>query len=377
MRRNQLFLSGSAISFAAALLQGCGMPGPPQPPSLKLPKIVEDLDAQRSGGRVLLHWSGPRENTDKSKVEIGTAAVVCRRETPKGICDEVGTLPNRPGEPMSFTDALPADLLGGEARVISYEVMTENRRQKSAGWSAEVRVAAGPAAPDVNGLTAVNTAHGVALNWQTAGAAAGDDTIYRIFRTRLGDDKSAAKKNSAKPGLAQEEEPADQTLEVAANTRQAMDSHVAWGERYSYRVQAVKKVRLETERGLLRFELAGTISNTATVETKNVFPPEAPRGLAVVPVWGDDDKPGMDLNWEPNTEPTLAGYKIYRAVDSGSGYGAEELISGPTVLTAPAFADRGLTPGASYRYWLVAVDASGNTSPHSKSDTETAMRSRN
>jgi hypothetical protein len=364
---------------------GCGMPGPPQPPSLKLPKLVEDLDAQRSGGRVILHWTGPSENTDKTKVQVEAIAVVCRKNSPQAACDKVGSLPNRPGEAMEFADALPADLQTGEPRLIAYEVAIENRRQRTAGWSIDARAAAGQAAPDAVNLVAANTARGVQLTWQLAGPGAPGELTYRIFRTRLTDTHpagtkatgaSAQKSSPKKSGLASAEEPADQTLEVAADTNTTLDTHTAWQRQYSYRVQAVKKVRLETDHGLVRFELPGLISNTITVETKDVFPPAAPRGLSVVPVWGDDDKPGMDLSWQPNTEARLAGYRVYRKVDAGAGVVGEELISGPDLLTAPVFADRGLTPGTKYRYWVIAVDAGGNASPKSASDSEVALRSR-
>ena len=229
-------------------------------------------------------------------------------------------------------------------------------------------------------LTATNTARGVQLSWQTAGPAVGGDVVYWIFRTRMSPASPPAPVSGKPPGkkteFTSEEEPVDQKLEIEAATNTALDTHTTWERQYSYRVQAVKKVRLETERGLLRFELDGAMSNAATVETKDVFPPAQPRGLAVVPVWGEDDKPGMDLSWEPNTEARLAGYRVYRAVDSGSGLGADELISGGDLLTAPAFADRGLTPGAKYKYWIVAVDAAGNASAQSASDSEVALRSR-
>lgn len=363
-------------------LSSCGMPGPPQPPSLKLPKIVEDLAGQRTGPQVLLRWTGPSENTDKTKVEAGATAVVCRKSSPQGSCEKVGSLPNRPGMAMEYADTLPADLQAGDPRVMAYEVATENKHQRSAGWSLAVPVPAGEPAQDVVNLTATNTPRGVQLAWKTAGPSGGDIT-YRIFRTRLSSGKALAGEKAAsdkqagkKTSFAGEEEPADQTLEVVAAADTALDTHTAWQQQYSYRVQAVKKVRIETERGLLRFELAGMMSNVATVETKDVFPPAAPRGLAVVPVWGDDDKPGMDLNWEPNTEARLAGYRVYRAVDAGSGFGADELISGGDLLTAPAFSDRGLIAGAKYQYWIVAVDAAGNASSRSAGDTEVALRSR-
>ena len=91
MRIRQLVSVRTGFPFVAVvLLAGCGMPGPPQPPSLKLAKLVEDLDAQRSGRQVVLRWSGASENTDKTKVEAGATVVVRRRISEQGSCDKVG-----------------------------------------------------------------------------------------------------------------------------------------------------------------------------------------------------------------------------------------------------------------------------------------------
>ncbi len=38
---------------------GCGAPGIPMPPSLELPRPVDDLAAVRKGGRVVLTWTAP------------------------------------------------------------------------------------------------------------------------------------------------------------------------------------------------------------------------------------------------------------------------------------------------------------------------------
>jgi hypothetical protein len=49
-----------AIAFVglaeAILLSGCGTPGAPQPPSLKLPERVTDLTAVRAGNSVVLNF---------------------------------------------------------------------------------------------------------------------------------------------------------------------------------------------------------------------------------------------------------------------------------------------------------------------------------
>jgi fibronectin type 3 domain-containing protein len=69
----------------------------------------------------------------------------------------------------------------------------------------------------------------------------------------------------------------------------------------------------------------------------------------------------LTLEWNANTEPDLAGYKIYGATSSGA-YGA-------AVATVPAnatsFVATGLQPGVTYFFVITAFDAAGNESTRS------------
>ena len=69
----------------------------------------------------------------------------------------------------------------------------------------------------------------------------------------------------------------------------------------------------------------------------------------------------VTLAWNPNTEPDLAGYKVYEATSPGS-YGA-------AIATLPAkatsFVVTGLQPGATYFFVITAFDTSGNESARS------------
>src|ERR1035441_4608651 len=56
---------GPIAAAAVLLLAGCASPGPPLPPSLKLPEVVTDLTARRVGDQVMLHWTTPTRTTDK------------------------------------------------------------------------------------------------------------------------------------------------------------------------------------------------------------------------------------------------------------------------------------------------------------------------
>src|SRR5580700_5466604 len=119
----------AAITMAAALgLAGCGTPGAPQPPSLKLPDPVTDLSAVRTGNQVALTWTMPKKNTDKLLLNGDVQARVCRRESRMGPCVTAGTAQFAPGADASFTDTLPAAFGAGAPRAVSYFVELENRK---------------------------------------------------------------------------------------------------------------------------------------------------------------------------------------------------------------------------------------------------------
>lgn len=77
----------------------------------------------------------------------------------------------------------------------------------------------------------------------------------------------------------------------------------------------------------------------------------------------------LTLEWNANTEPDLAGYKIYGATSSGA-YGA-------AVATVPAnatsFVATGLQPGVTYFFVITAFDTAGNES--ARSDQVSAVAS--
>lgn len=353
-----------------ALLYGCGIPAPPQPPSLNLARPVADLNAQRVGSRVQLEWTSPTENTDKTAVKGKSLDAICRQESPSAPCVQISQVEAGSGQTMRYADLLPQELLHDPPTPIFYEVEVRNRNGRSAGWSQPQQALAGAGAPAVTGLSTSNTAAGVKLEWSNFGGtqAPSPQITYRITRTLV---NSPAK--TAQPGPLGAKPPKVQLLEVSAGKgllTHALDASREWDETYQYRVQAVEQAQI----GPRVLEVLGDPSEPAEVRTKNVFPPAAPKGLAVVPVWGKDGKPAMDLNWEPNTEPTLAGYVVYRI--SKMPHRALEsriVISGDKPITATSFRDSDLQPGGVYEYQVIAVDTSGNQSPESNSVTETAL----
>jgi hypothetical protein len=104
---------------------------------------------------------------------------------------------------------------------------------------------------------------------------------------------------------------------------------------------------------------AGTLTNGPTwvagFPIPDNDPPAAPTGLTAVS--GDTR---VQLKWAANAEPDIAGYNVYRSLNSGGPWGSP--INGTTLINGPAYADLGLVNGTSYYYVVTAVDTSDNES---------------
>jgi hypothetical protein len=102
-----------------------------------------------------------------------------------------------------------------------------------------------------------------------------------------------------------------------------------------------------------------TFSDPSCVDTT---PPAAPTGLTAT-----GGNAVVDLNWNDNTEPDLAGYNVYRSTTSGGPYSQ---ING-SLVTASAYSDTTVTNGITYYYVVRAVDGSNNSSGNSNEASAT------
>jgi fibronectin type 3 domain-containing protein len=84
------------------------------------------------------------------------------------------------------------------------------------------------------------------------------------------------------------------------------------------------------------------------------WPPPVPTGLAAIA------SPGrVELAWDRNTAPDLAGYVIYRAEGDGTLTKIGETREGPS------YSDRAVVVGKTYRYAVSAFDQIHNESEKS------------
>jgi hypothetical protein len=104
-------------------------------------------------------------------------------------------------------------------------------------------------------------------------------------------------------------------------------------------------------------------SASACVTPRDIFPPAAPKALAAVAGAG-----GINLIWDANAEPDLAGYLVLRG-DAPNGT-LQPLT--PQPIRETRYVDATAQPGVQYVYVVVAVDKSGNRSGNSNMVTETA-----
>jgi hypothetical protein len=368
------FLSGLsqalASGVAALLIAGCGQTGTPLAPSLQLPTPVSDLTASRVGDRVTLTWTMPRRTTDKLPLKGLQPVQVCRR-TAERACLIVGTVSFEIGKPASYDDKLPADLTSGSPQLLAYSIDVLSQHGRSAGASNIAYTAAGSAPPAFLHATGEITAKGVVLEWQPA-SLPGTDHKINIERTLL--PPPAPPKSEAKPALrspfgAGQPPAKQQTLVVrlppGPDPGKSLDPDAAFDQRYSYRISRVTSVNIGAE----SIDISGPSSAEILIDTKDVFPPVAPTGLAAVAA---PDEGAIDLSWASSTEADLAGYAVYRSESSGQPARISAAMSSTAKpIDSPAFRDATAQPGHTYAYSVTAIDRDGNESPHSGEVQET------
>ena len=109
----------------------------------------------------------------------------------------------------------------------------------------------------------------------------------------------------------------------------------------------------------------GQATPAQCIVLEDKFPPAAPDSLASVAAAGV-----INLIWDANDEPDLAGYLVLRGEAPGATL--TPLMTEP--IQGTSWADRTVTPGVTYVYAVVAVDKSGNRSKESNRREETSRQ---
>ncbi|WP_371660868.1 fibronectin type III domain-containing protein [Streptomyces sp. NBC_00280] len=110
------------------------------------------------------------------------------------------------------------------------------------------------------------------------------------------------------------------------------------------------------------YDKAGNVSTGSAdkaVTTVDRTAPAAPTGVSdngtITPV------AEANLNWDPNTEPDLAGYRVYRSASEPVALTGDNLVSGSS-WTISRYDEKLPPTGGSFYYVVTAVDTHGNES---------------
>jgi hypothetical protein len=349
MKRRLALLSSTILLCAL----GCGTPGAPKPPSLQLPKRVEDLRAVRVGDKVHLSWTAPERTTDDEGIKAPGKIEICRALTttnPITCRDKAGevTLPpanTTADRKQAFTDDI-SPLVNSPRDFIVYNVLAQNDRGKSAGPSNPIAVFLAPADPPVQDLKATVERDAVRLDWTAPSPP--PPSHMRSERRRV---------------LLRKGEGGTRSFDVPESATSFRDTSYDWDKTYEYVLQGVTRVLSQDGTKTLA-EFTGEPSQPVSVTPRDVFPPAAPERLQAVYSSGF-----IDLSWQPVTESDIVGYNIYRTLPNGQ---PQRLNSEPVVSSA--FRDekvQGVAPGTEIRYTVTAIDGRGNESEKSQPATET------
>jgi hypothetical protein len=276
-------------------------------------------------------------------------------------------VPATPG-PSDAADPLPSTLTTEPASALAYRIRILNPESRSAGLSKPALAASGATPPPVAGLHATSTRNGILIEWQPLPAP----SLIELDRTLVSPTSKPHPKKSPASFTASPAEPTETSLRTSANEINAsdpggtLDRTAQRGQTYTYRAQRLRTVTLKGH----TLELRSDPSSLITVSLSDAFPPATPTGLAAIPS-NNGTTPTIDLSWQPNTDPDLAGYNVYRRVN-----GTFERITS-TATPGPAFTDTTVTPGTAYAYRITAVDNTGNESKPSTEVTETARPASN
>jgi len=346
-----------ALGFCA----GCASPGTPQPPSLNLPRPVNDLSAVRKGDRVMLTWTPPTSTTDKGPIRHNVVTRVCEtiNRFPMATCEQVikelhasdlpSVAPEAKNPKVSVEGAIRRELLNASSEAtLAIEVL--NDRGRSAGLSNQVVVSLAPALPVPTNVTGSVGPQGVTISFIGADAnllsqRPGVSYAYELWRKPAGTGEYVEVESVPPSGAEQH----------------ILDPSFEWEQTYDYKVMGITTVTIP---GKLPIEVPGDDSQVVRVFVHDVFPPHAPTGVQAV-FSSVGQRPFVDLSWDPNMEPDLAGYDVYRKPKD-----EPEQKLNKELLKAPSFRDENVEPGHTYIYSVDAVDLRGNRSSRSAESTE-------
>jgi uncharacterized protein len=356
---------------SSLMLMGCAAQGPPHPPRVQVPQRVADLAVHQVGPLLELSFTPPTLATDGEgltkpvEVEIFREIIPPNRapsqaKSPDPNSAAISPAPANPWVTLGAADLLRlargrkvvyVDQVSGQqfaaslGSIFGYRVRPLTRGFRGRAILGEVSNRAAATLLDVSGpvqdLKVVTAEKALRLGWVVpprtlTGTPLAHLAGYRVYRS---------------------ENPKLGSFSAVGESKEAafLDPHFEFGRTYRYKVRAVFKQGAQ--------EAEGEDSQPKEVTPRDVFPPAPPQGLTALYTEG-----AVELVWNANLEPDLAGYKVYRR-DAGKPFQPVN----KELLRTPIYRDSAVEPQRHYFYQVTAVDLSGNESKPSaeaQADTE-------
>jgi hypothetical protein len=330
------------LGIALLALVACGKKTSPVAPEVRAPRPVTDLTGAVHDTAIELVWTPPNRRVDNSRLrDVGLTRVFRVEDAGVGEPKAAMLVGERIAgytELAAFGAADPAPVVARGDRMVltDRQSLTYGRRYTYAIIVADTQGRLGPPATRV-AVTYVPAAE-APVNLVVA-AGEGAATVRWDAPTRLvdGSAPTGALTYEVLRAPAADAELAPITR-VPITDRVVTDRGLENERTYHYAVRAVRVVADTTA--------YSRPSPRVAVTPRDTTPPTPPTNLVAIP-----SEATVRLTWNPSPESDVAGYVVYRAVETG----AFERV-GATRAPDTTFVDRGVVGGA-YRYVVTAQDA--------------------
>ena len=375
---------------------GCGRKGPPLPPIVYAPAAASEFTARRIGSDIVLQFKIPTTNTtgatpaDLERVEVyahtgtlpapadylryGTLIATLPVKPPDSDASETGKSDEGRGkneatleqgavttvreeltpqllEPGKMPAIKPLTPIAPVAEALEtpgtvnlpppvmryYVVMGVSRKNKKGAFAGPLGVpVSSDLPPSPLAADATYTQDALTITWKPAPGAPQQFNVYEMTDPTDVGPKIRVGVPPVRPGNA------------TVLTTPSFTDKVTFGEKKCYVVRTVATVTA--------IGLESDPSAPVCVTPVDTFPPAAPTQLASV-----SDEKGVNLIWEPNTEPDLGGYIVLRGEPP-----SETLMPlTPQPIRDTSYRDTAVQAGHTYIYAVVAVD---NATPPNRSE---------
>jgi hypothetical protein len=301
------------VLSALFVVSSCAKIGDVQPPFVRIPEAVKDLSATQSGYSIVLNWTNPSRNIDRSEATDLAHVHILSEAEHLATVNVSGA-----GKPQSQSIPVPR----GSDIARRFSVIVDTTRGKTSKVSNTVEITPVVVPGNISNLQATVDQRRITLTWDKPQEYPELADAYIVTRSDR---------------LAEPESVSDLRFE---------DTRYQKGMTVTYQVTAVRRIGDRTVSG------AGAESKEVLILDKT--PPQTPSGFEVL----ESDSTAY-VTWEANKETDLIGYHVFRA----------ERVDGPFKLVSPGVIKNSQFIDPEYKsgmyYTVSAIDEDGNESPPS------------